>query len=378
MTSFILGLPPRVAASATLDTETLYNKVGQNTGNLAYQYALFHQLGGNQRIVDWGSNPNQINAMQGIGVIPAANQFGAHVDYTRLAERFSKIEKPLVMVGLGAQSTVEGAVPKVPDGTVDWVREIAKRAGTGAPNIAVRGPFTKHALTHYGLGDSAVVLGCPSLYINPNPALGQTIKKNLRTPNRVAVAAGHLNWKHLQKIEMSLARIVTATGGSYVGQHEKTMITLTRGEAEQLDQSVLKRCRDYICPELTLPEFVRWTRNHGNVFFDVENWMEHYHHFDFVIGARIHGTMLGLQAGIPSMCIVHDSRTLELCRTMKVPYVMADAVSEGVSRADLLSMFDFDADAFDQNRRTLAARYVEFLRNNNLTPSPALINLAAI
>ena len=94
--------------------------------------------------------------------------------------------------------------------------------------------------------------------------------------------------------------------------------------------------------------------------------MVYYRQFDFVVGTRIHGTVLGLQAGVPSLCVVHDMRMLELCETLKVPHVRADDIAEGISREELLPLFDFDAAAFDRNRQQLCARYVAFLKGNGL------------
>ena len=94
---------------------------------------------------------------------------------------------------------------------------------------------------------------------------------------------------------------------------------LTRGDAGDLAEEDLEALANYVCPDMNLEEFIRWGRIHGKVFFDVSDWMDYYKGFDFVIGTRIHGTMLALQAGTPALCIAHDSRTLELCQTMKMP-----------------------------------------------------------
>lgn len=373
---FILGLPHRVPDGHFLTTQTLYDRVGHNSGNLAFAHAVVSHLGGEARAIAWGADPKLINATGDIGVLPAANQFGAHVDYTKLAERFSTLSCKIVMIGLGAQSNVGGAIPVVPEGTVNWVREIAKRNHDGSPNISVRGEFSKKVLEHYGLGDSVVALGCPSLFTNPDPELGRTIAGNVRNIKRVAVPAGHPNWRHLGKIEASLARMVSATGGSYVGQHALEMMQLTRGEARLMDKAKLKACRDYAAPEMDLEEFTRWSERHGNLFFDVPSWMEHYRRFDFVIGVRIHGVMLALQAGLPGVVIAHDSRTLELCQTMMVPHVLAKDVENGITREQLPEMFTFDAEAFDENRRALAKRYVKFLEANELSPVAWLKQIA--
>ena len=128
---------------------------------------------------------------------------------------------------------------------------------------------------------------------------------------------------------------------------------------------------------MSLEEFARWSERHGNVFFDVSAWMEHYRRFDFVIGTRIHGVMLALQAGIPGVVIAHDSRTLELCETMMVPHVLASEVQNGITREELPGLFKFDAKEFDRNRRALAKRYVEFLESNELSPVGWLKTIAS-
>ena len=141
---------------------------------------------------------------------------------------------------------------------------------------------------------------------------------------------------------------------------------LTRGEARRLSTRSLQACRDHVCPDMELEDFVRWSERHGQAFFDAAVWMEHYRRFDFVVGTRIHGVMLALQAGVPALCIAHDSRTLELCETMKVPHVLARDHPRGLAEDQLWPLFHFDGAEFDANRRRLGARYVTFLEGNGL------------
>lgn len=371
---FILGLSSRVEAPSLGTTEQLYKETG-NTGNLAFSFAISSHLNHPETTVPWGASPESISAAGGIGVIPAANQLGSHANMGKFAELLSRASAKIVIIGLGSQSNVGGKIPEISTGTLQWVKEIAHHAPSDSPNISLRGPFTKKVLDHYGFGEHAVVLGCPSLFINPDPELGRSIASRKRPIRRIAVASGHQGWKHLSKIESSLTAMVTATGGSYVGQHAVEMVQLTRGEASSMEETALRACRDFACPQMSLDEFILWSERHGNVFWDVPSWMEHYRRFDFVIGARIHGVMLALQAGVPALCLVHDSRTLELCQTMMVPYVLAKDVSTGIARDDLLALFDFDAEAFDANRRKLAADYVDFLEKNCLIPASFLKDL---
>ena len=374
--AFLLGLQVTQPASSLIETKVLYERVGHNTGNLAFHFAIDQQLGGGLRSVDWSAPVAEIDAAGKLAVLPCANQLGVHADYGKLGEKFAALKVPIVGVGLGAQAGTDGKIPAVPQGTLDWVKAIAEHSPSGGANIGVRGEFTLSVLQHFGLGDRAVSLGCPTLFINPDPELGRTIAARWHEPTRIAVAAGHHLWKHLSRIEASLANMVKATGGSYVGQSPLEMVALTRGEASSLDEASLVACRDYACPEMDMAEFTLWSQRYGNVFFDVPAWMEHYRRFDFIIGTRIHGIMLALQAGIPALCVAHDSRTLELCQTMMVPYVLAKDVAAGIHRKDLPRLFNFDPDAFDSNRRVLGKRYVAFLEANGLEPVPWLRAIA--
>ncbi len=89
-----------------------------------------------------------------------------------------------------------------------------------------------------------------------------------------------------------------------------------------------------------------------------------------MIGPRIHGVMLAIQAGIPAICIAIDSRTEELCQTMKIPYILRQDFPEGLQKQDLLKIFSaqFDPDEFDKNRLLLAHNFRIFLKNNKILP----------
>lgn len=363
---FIFGGHPSRDDTAFVATEALYPRT-RNLGNLAFRHAIDLHLGPALPVVGWTEPSARINAGGDVGVVPAANQLGRHGDFGRLAKRFEAVDVPLVMIGLGAQSDVRFTLPDVPPSTITWLHRVVERAPGIDPNLAVRGEFTRDVLHRYGLADHAAVVGCPSLFINPSQTLGLDIAARVgRRARRVAVVAGHQQWRHLSAIEQSLGRLVSRTNGSYIGQDPLEMVMLTRGEARRLSAQSLQACRDHVCPDMELEDFARWSERHGQAFFDVPAWLEHYRRFDFVVGTRIHGVMLALQAGVPALCIAHDSRTLELCETMRVPHVLARDHPQGLAEDQLWPLFQFDGAEFDANRRRLCARYTAFLEGNGL------------
>ena len=87
---------------------------------------------------------------------------------------------------------------------------------------------------------------------------------------------------------------------------------------------------------------------------------------DLVAGTRIHGVVLGLQAGVRGVCIAHDSRTRELCETLGVPFLPASEVPAGVTLERLRDAARVDGPSFDRNRAALRRTYVDFLTSNGL------------
>jgi hypothetical protein len=378
MSPFLLGFAPSVEDSGLLDTAQAYQLVGDNTGNLAFCYAISRLLGGNPVSKLWHANPEEIDRAGSVGVLTLANQLGPHADLGFLVNNFRQLKCHLVGIGLGAQAGNLQQEVEIPEGTLNWIRTIQEHSPTNAPNIAMRGEFSRRALERYGLADKTVALGCPTLFINPEMKLGKKIAERFNgAPRNIAVAAGHQRWTHLSRLEASLVQLMTGNNGAYICQSPLEMVQLGRGEGNKLTQEQRDLCRNYACPQMSDQEFLSWAEQRAFSFFSASAWLEFTRRFDFVIGTRIHGVMLALQAGIPALCIAHDSRTKELCETMKVPHVSASEVSGGVRRDDIPRLFKFDPDEFDANRTKLAGLYHQFLMNNGINPAPYVAKLAA-
>lgn len=377
MKPFLLGPSPSVDDSGLLEAIRAYQLVGENTGNLAFCYAIDRLLGGGLASRPWHAMPEEIDRAGSVGVLTLANQLGPHANFGSLANNFKKLECKLVGIGLGAQAGNLQQEVEIPEGTLNWVREIQDHATKDAPNIIMRGEFSRRALERYGLAEKTVALGCPTLFISPEKELGRKIAMRFDgKPERIAVAAGHQRWHHLARLEASLVQLMGPNRGAYICQSPFEMVQLGRNEVDKLTEEQRDMCRNYACPQLTDEDFIKWTQQYAFSFFSASAWLEFMRRFDFVIGTRIHGIMLALQAGIPALCIAHDSRTKELCETMKVPHVPASEVSGGVRRDDISRLFQFDPDEFDSNRLFLAKEYVKFLKNNELNPAPYLTDLS--
>jgi len=191
----------------------------------------------------------------------------------------------------------------------------------------------------------------------------------------VAVPAGLHLWPSLQRIEASLADLVEACSGIYVAQSEIDMIRLARDEADSVAPDVLEKIRAYVRPRLTTMEFVQWMRRYAVTYIDAPSWIDSMRKFDFVVGPRFHGVMLGVQAGIPGGVIAHDSRTLELCNTMGLPVCLHHALDHKFTIQDLKTIFKCDWVAYDERRRDLARTLTHLFSAANLSEMPQLKTL---
>ena len=358
-------------------SDHLFRKSGANTGNFAFVHALWSHLSPHVEIFPWEASPEMMRERCDIIVMACANQLGPHSNLEQLAITFERAKLPILAIGLGAQARELGATVELTAGTRRWLDVVAAHAPANAPNIGVRGEFSRQQVEHNGQGDRAIVTGCPSNLINPDPSLANRIdeRHRLGRVERVAVPAGLHHWVKLAKVERVLVDIVEQTSGLYIAQSEIDMIRMARADWDNMDDATFHSLRNYVRPGLSDDDFRLWCKRHATCFIDAASWMESMRTFDFVAGPRFHGVMLAMQAGTPGGVIAHDSRTLEMCETMIIPVRMHDDMPASFAASDLPSLFEFEAAAYDRRRSELANRYVDMLTAAGITPSVGLLGL---
>lgn len=354
----VMGGNPYITDYYRRTAQELFDQTGGNSGNLAFMFGVAnHAIGA--RFLPFNAPPEEVRRQGDIILLPLANQLGRHTDLGSAADRLLEFNLPVLGLGLGAQADSQDADVTLTPGTEKWLRVIASLAPSSAPNIGVRGEYTKAQMARYGLGDAALVTGCPSNFINTNADIGRSIAEGFqKRPRHIAVAAGIPFIPSLARLERDLVDMVTVTGGAYIVQHGLQMLQIARNEFDTMPAEVLETCRSYIAPSMAKEEFITWCRRHAQAFYDVRGWMDYLRRFDFVIGTRFHGAMLALQAGIPAACIAHDSRTQEMCETMGVPVRHHTELHGGLTLNNLLDHFSFDAEAYTARRRQLCERYI--------------------
>lgn len=342
----------------------LFRASGENTGNFAFVRALDSHLRPYVTPFPWFAAPEKVREHCDILVMACANQLGAHSDLGSLADWFERVGLPIVAVGLGAQSRGQDYDVQLQAGTRRWLDVIASHTPSSAPNILVRGEFSRRQVELAGHPERAAIAGCPSNFLNPDPNLGCRIELMWGRPiRRLAVAGGYFQWPSVKEDERRLIQLMNNVDTKkYVVQAELEMMQLAREEFSEILPDVLERIRDYLAPSLSMEEFRLWVEKYCIVYPDASSWMFALSKFDLVIGARFHGVMLGIQAGIPGIVVAHDSRTEEMCQTTLVPFCHAGAVEPTSSIEALWQLTIFDGAMYDASRRKMFKIYKAHLR----------------
>lgn len=344
---------------------------GGNTGNVAFVHAARKIIGNSITRIDWNSGARAVRDRVDHIVICCANQIGNHVDLSGWADRIEQFERPVTLLGLGAQSDDIKTIPEIPVGTIKFLDLVKKFNYSSSPNIAVRGTFTQGVLAKNNV--PSLALGCPSLHISPVHNLGASIfaSQKYRKIKRVAVAAGNPWHGSSAFLEPVLVEIVNSYQGEYVIQHPESMLQAAFGEIELITPKMKSRFLEVYGEKFDFESLLEWFRRYSGVYIDSASWLRSMRRFDLAVGPRYHGIALAIQAGLPGCVITIDSRTQELCFGTGVKSVSIED-AKNLTANDLVEKARWtqqDADVFDYERNNKAIEYCIFLLTNGIQPS---------
>lgn len=345
-----------------MDTETAMRRVGNNCGNLVFQYAVSRLIGEPLKAVGtdipWG--PKQVRDLCRALVIPSANFLRENLDFSAYVNFLEKVDLPLVFIGLGAQADdfeksefdFHPSVLRL----LDLIRE-------RAPRVAIRGEFTARVLERYGITHFEVT-GCPSNFINAAPDFPEMIARKMQGPLRSFLTHADEPWPKKpakKEVERRLVAWTQSGRGIMIQQSVPGMIRYLRENnpfsTEEPGENFEANLARTLMPEADLETFREFVALKLRTYYSVDQWIEDSSKFDFSIGLRLHGNMAAWQSGTPALWITHDSRTQELVDTMLLPNIrLQDFLDTCHTVQDARDRLEFDPDAYRERRRELRGR----------------------
>ena len=217
-------------------------------------------------------------------------------------------------------------------------------------NVYLRGQYTYDLLKYNDIPlDNMKVVGCPSIF-----------SKKINTDD--------IKEKFRKLKNLSESEIKVGINFPQVYQHEKLYNLFTNIMSNEDVYTLAvdgKEWYDFVNNDkkLNIKQCDALFKNKDNFKFanNVFKLMDFFaDKTDFMFGTRIHGTILGLCAGLPSMCIAFDSRTYELCEQMNIPYI--NCINKSINfknKNELIKIFknNFDVSKLDLLKKTIINNY---------------------
>ena len=332
--------------------------LGRNTGNMMFTQSLAQVLAG----AKWGSfnfTPEDLQDRDAI-VLASANWINGFEDFGWLADRLETTKLPVFLIGVGAQASLSMEIPEVGAGT----RRLLDLVHDRSTSIAARGRFTCEVLERLGI-KTAVETGCPSLLLagadGPKITLAPIARETCAmhsTRHGFQGADPFQRWLYRQAYKHQYDLVLQS-------ELSDSYFALESAEACQIPEKGFQSLREsYGTDDI---DSVRvYLQNHGHVFMNYPAWIEYMKTRSLCFGTRVHGTVASLIAGIPATLICHDSRTLEMAKSMHIPMVVSTSLD---SDKDLsIDKLFLPGETFDflSGYKAYYSRFLEFFAANRL------------
>lgn len=354
-----------------------------NIGNLAFQYPLRHIISGN--IHPWSSIDSYLKVCQEVPlVITAANWIAQKKSSSGISDELMRAVRgacSTAVFGLGAQAPLGTDPRKFAAGIEPDVQDSLRELGDMVKEIGVRDIFTMDVLDKLGVSNVSV-LGCVSIFSTCDRNVERAVMNkcdhvlegksspritvNEYTPNPYSKS------DRRRDLQATLA-FLDATNAHYVlqGRH---CLPYYFGEGGQFHALLSDVLDEHLANKLKTV-----LSDRSLIFSRIEDWISYYRTRDLVIGTRIHGAVLAIQAGTPSVVITHDSRTEGLAISLGIPFIRAAEFADGTYGVkEFLLKVKEDIAGFNRNRSYLASRWEVFLKDSGIELTDYLRRIGSI
>lgn len=312
-------------------------------------------------------------------MIAAANTLRptAQLSWDKWFNLFKKLEKPLHVIGLGTQATLEEMnakeyVKTLPEKLVRWAHLVAEHCKV----IGVRGEFTADVLHEMGINNVEPV-GCPTWYVNGynQPEIRKKEWGAHLKPAFYTCWEPYSDW-HVAWHRAMLDNVLPLTDPKFVMQSEFDFVPYMLGNKDpmqllaNLSIEDFKKSAEAVKKHFGLSDYDIYEnekiKNMFRIFSNIDEWQRFTRTRDFQFGFRIHGSVIAMKNGVPAICVVSDSRMYEMCKLYHIPFIAVNEIASG----DLnLEKIYNEADYSELNKQypALLNNYINFLNKNNIS-----------
>jgi hypothetical protein len=250
-----------------------------------------------------------------------SNYIHASMNWRRAEEVLQRLKLPVLAFGIGAQAPSKGELV-----LSEQTKQVLHLMADSSASVGVRGAYTAEVLWRHGIKNVRIV-GCPTAFRNLDPNLqitlppleqvrevGVTVRREV-SPNYAPDVERYLTF-HRDLVKEVAARFEVVLMAQ--GEVEEKAIVL--GTEEQ-KAAALKKLREHGWASQwymddAIEQLYRTRLFYSDVVADYEQLVRQK---NLVLGYRLHGNLMALANGVPSIYFTYDSRTTEFAETFAIP-----------------------------------------------------------
>ena len=325
-------------------------ETAENSGNMIHANAPFEMFDGcffryadHWRITGAKSWHEFVNKNCSHLIVTLTNTFRLNSDdgsrFRRFHESLQKIDKPIVVFGMGVQSWDDDlANATLPAEGVELMKFLGERCEA----VGVRGEMTQRAFRHFAGVENTFVTGCPSMFSRPQQLVELARNLDASAPGQPAFCGTRL---HEPDEKQMLHRAIRA--GAFLVEpvskfNHRFYVDVTQNKT---DPEVPYFLRDYVSSTSNgnaVDELRSYFASRYRLFRQLGPWYDfNSESVAFTYGTRFHVNMASVLSGKPALWVTHDSRTRELTEFLHLPSIdLADAVE--MDPSDVRARLDYD------------------------------------
>ncbi|MDC0603224.1 polysaccharide pyruvyl transferase family protein [Aliiglaciecola sp.] len=366
---YFTGIAGSVKNPKELGVKDLFSKAGANTGNFIFVSALRTILNRPESIYQHQADVVFDKDKYDFVAISAANWINPDVELDRITAFIESTDLPCLVVGLGAQISLDNELPTLKKSTERFLKVISERSKT----ISVRGENTQQALAKYGVSNTTVT-GCPSLLLYQQRKTQQEVISKTEKPLKLVFQGTRhdINPKvfkadKVSQINMQVYRYAYSNKQHLLLQSElpdlyHVMKRFSNPEIIESGKPFLEKVY-----EDNIGSISQYLRQYGLVYWDLDTWLNELRSYDFLIGTRIHGCVSALLAGIPTVLLAHDMRTKELAEKLSIKYVDVREIPDfNTEFVEKIVHEPYDWEKFNNTMTHYRSAFKAFFDENNV------------
>lgn len=266
---------------------------------------------------------DRLNAEYDYVFLRGSNYIHAQMNWSKAAEVLRRLKLPVIAFGIGAQAPVSGKLELSED-----TKTVLKLISDSTTSLGVRGAYSAEVLNDLGIRNVRII-GCPTAFRNNDPDLAIRLPPLEQVKTVGITLRREVSKTYAQDIKRYLTfhrDLVKAMADRFevtlMAQGEVEEKKLALGTPEQKEAAMAALRQNEWAREWYLDEQVEGLYQSRMFYSDVVAEYERLvRGLDLVLGYRLHGNLMALANGTPSIYFTYDSRTVEFADTFKIPSV---------------------------------------------------------